>query len=140
MTKAQYKTLRAALLLAVISTGLVFSALMAMGAIGREFLGGFGGASEINIYGVWVERNVAPYVAEQFELRPEGVFVNGRQVSTRYEWDGTTLSYRRGEDRYIYTYLPGEFIRQAPAHYTSSFTRQGTTLRDIKAARQEMRL
>ncbi|UTV28245.1 DUF2850 domain-containing protein [Photobacterium atrarenae] len=139
MTKVQYKTLQATLLLAVVSTGLVFSALMAMGAIGREFLGGFGG-TDININGVWVERNVAPYVAEQFELRPEGVFVNGRQVSTRYEWDGTTLSYRRGEDLYIYTYLPGEFIRQQPAHYISSFTRQGTTLRDIKAARQEMRL
>ncbi|MEJ2766614.1 DUF2850 domain-containing protein [Photobacterium sp. MCCC 1A19761] len=139
MTKIQYKTLQATLLLAVISTGLGFSALMAMGAIGRDVLGSFGG-TEINIYGVWVERNVAPYVAEQFEVRPEGVFVGGRQVSSQYEWDGTTLTYRRGEQTYIYTYLPGEFIRHAPAHYVSSFTRQGTTLRDIKESQQEMRL
>jgi hypothetical protein len=71
-------------------------------------------------------------MADRFELRSEGVFVDGRQVNTRYEWDGMTLTYRRGEDIYIYTYLSDQFVRQQPAHYISSFSREGTrdALRD----------
>ncbi|AJR07608.1 hypothetical protein H744_2c0897 [Photobacterium gaetbulicola Gung47] len=77
-----------------------------------------------NIYGVWVEQDVAPYAADRFEIRPEGVFVGGRQVNTQYQWDGSKLEYLKGETRYSYSFVSGRLIRQSPAHYTSSFARQ----------------
>ncbi|GAB3533410.1 MULTISPECIES: DUF2850 domain-containing protein [Photobacterium] len=129
MNKVQYKIIPFALMMAGIFAGLIFSALLAVGAIGSEILED---EPVINIHGVWVEQGVASYMADRFELRSEGVFVDGRQVNTRYEWDGMTLTYRRGEDIYIYTYLSDQFVRQQPAHYISSFSREGTrdALRD----------
>ncbi len=82
-----------------------------------------------DIYGIWTEQDVAPYAADSFEIRPEGVFVNGRQVNTQYQWDGNKLEYFRGEDLYTYSYLSGRLIRQSPAHYISTFSRQKMDLR-----------
>jgi len=76
-----------------------------------------------NIYGIWTEQEVAYYAADSFELRASGVFVNGRQISTHYQWDGNTLSYRLGDDVYLYNYLSDRLVRQQPAHYISVFTR-----------------
>lgn len=123
MKKVQYKSIQFAFVVASIIAGLIFSALLAVGAIGREVLGA---EHVISINGIWVERDVAPYVADRFELRPEGVFVDGRLVNTQYEWDGSTLTYRQGEDIYIYTYLSDQLVRQQPAHYVSSFSREGS--------------
>lgn len=130
MNKVQYKIIPFALLMAGIFAGLIFSALLAVGAIGRELLWD---EPVINIHGVWVEQGVAPYAADRFELRAEGVFVDGRQVNTHYEWDGITLTYRQGEETYIYSYLSDQLVRQQPAHYISSFTREGVrrVLRDV---------
>lgn len=122
MKKGWHRSIQVTLLVAMISGGLLSSALLAVGAIDEEMLGI---EPAVNINGVWVEREVAPYAADRFEIRPEGVFVDGRQVNTEYEWDGSTLRYRFGEDIYIYTYLADSLIRQQPAHYTSSFTREG---------------
>ncbi|MDV5171711.1 DUF2850 domain-containing protein [Photobacterium rosenbergii] len=77
-----------------------------------------------DINGIWTEQDVAPYAADSFEIRPEGVFVNGRQVNTQFQWDGSKLKYLRGDDLYIYSYLSGRLIRQSPAHYISTFSRQ----------------
>ena len=122
MKKSKHRSIQVILLVATISCGLVLSALLAIGAIDGEMLGG---EPVADINGVWVEQDVAPYAADRFEIRPEGVFVHGRQVNTHYEWDGSTLKYRLGEDVYIYTYLSDHFVRQQPAHYTSSFIRNG---------------
>ncbi|MCQ1058502.1 DUF2850 domain-containing protein [Photobacterium sp. ZSDE20] len=77
-----------------------------------------------DINGMWLEQDVAPYAADSFEIRPEGVFVGGRQVNTQYQWDGSTLEYLKGGTLYSYSFLSGRFIRQRPAHYISSFSRQ----------------
>lgn len=82
-----------------------------------------------DINGMWLEQDVAPYAADSFEIRPEGVFVNGRQVNTQYQWDGNTLEYLRGGTLYSYSFLSGRLIRQRPAHYISSFSRQKIALR-----------
>ena len=82
-----------------------------------------------DINGVWIEQDVAPYAADSFEIRPEGVFVNGRQVNTQYQWDGNKLEYLRGDALYTYSFLSGRLIRQSPAHYISSFSRQKISLR-----------
>ena len=82
-----------------------------------------------NINGVWVEQDVAPYAADSFEIRPEGVFVDGRQINTQYQWDGSNLEYLKGGTLYSYSFLSGRLIRQSPAHYVSSFSRQNIALR-----------
>lgn len=82
-----------------------------------------------DINGIWTEQDVAPYAADSFEIRPEGVFVNGRQINTQYQWDGNKLEYQRGGDLYSYSYLSGRLIRQSPAHYISTFSRKKMELR-----------
>ncbi|WP_299020422.1 DUF2850 domain-containing protein [uncultured Photobacterium sp.] len=101
--------------------GFFFSAMIAVGAIDTET---FGGKPLPNINGTWVEKEVAPYVADSFELRQEGVFVDGRLVTTRYDWDGNILKYRLGDDIYVYKLHEGRLMRQQPAHYISSFARK----------------
>ena len=120
MKKSEHRRIQVTLLVVMISGGLLLSALFAVGAIDQEILGI---EPVVDINGVWMERDVAPYAADSFEIRPEGVFVNGRQVNTHYQWDGRTLKYRLGEDIYIYTYQAERLVRQQPAHYISSFTR-----------------
>ncbi|TDR70984.1 uncharacterized protein DUF2850 [Photobacterium lutimaris] len=82
-----------------------------------------------DINGMWLEQDVAPYAADSFEIRPEGVFVDGRQINTQYQWDGSTLEYLKGGTLYSYSFLSGRLIRQRPAHYVSSFSRKTIVLR-----------
>lgn len=51
-----------------------------------------------NVYGTWVEQNVAGYAASEFVLGPSGVSINGGIVDTQYEWDGTHLEFRVGDE------------------------------------------
>ncbi|MFB9214721.1 DUF2850 domain-containing protein [Vibrio sinaloensis] len=50
-----------------------------------------------NVYGTWVEQNVASYSAEEFVLGPSGVSINGGIVDTEYSFDGAFVEYRVGE-------------------------------------------
>lgn len=125
MKKSEQQTLQSVCLVLFISIGFIFAASLAMGLIKADV---FQIDPVTDLYGTWVEQEVAPYVADRFEIRPAGVFMNGSQVSTHYEWDGSTLKYRLGDDIYIYTYLSGQLVRQKPAHYISAFSRSGQTL------------
>ena len=49
------------------------------------------------IYGAWVEQNVASYSAEMFMLNKSGVIIKGKIVSTKYDWDGASLKYQLGD-------------------------------------------
>ena len=80
-------------------------------------------SSSEDIYGYWKEHDVAQYAAESFEVRPLGIYRDGRLVTTQYCWDGQTLSYQLGEEHYSYLYYKNNFIRQQPAHYISTFVR-----------------
>lgn len=122
MKKNQKMKMQFAFVVTGVVIGFLFSAMLAVGAIDAQTLGQ---EPPPDINGVWVEKEVAPYVADRFEIRPEGVFVGGRQVTTRYDWDGEILSYRKGDDTYVYKLHEGRFVRQQPAHYISSFAREG---------------
>ena len=100
---------------------LIFVASLAIGLVKEDLFKSEPPVAQI--YGTWVEQEVAPYVADSFEIRPSGVFIQGRQVSTHFEWDGSTLKYRLGDDIYLYTYLSESLVRQQPAHYISTFSR-----------------
>nr|WP_159063760.1 DUF2850 domain-containing protein [Thaumasiovibrio occultus] len=79
------------------------------------------------VYGVWLEQDVPPYDADRFEVRPDGVFHQGAVVTTQYQFDGQTLTYTLGQEKYRYV-LEGEVMtREAPAHYQSEFHRLPST-------------
>ncbi|PSW01721.1 DUF2850 domain-containing protein [Photobacterium lipolyticum] len=120
MKKVRLQTLQSVCLVLLSSTALIFSASLALGLVKADL---FEPEPVTHIYGTWVEQEVAPYVADSFEIRPAGVFIHGRQVSTHFEWDGSTLKYRLGDEIYLYTYLSEKLVRQKPAHYISTFSR-----------------
>ncbi|KLN62808.1 MULTISPECIES: DUF2850 domain-containing protein [Vibrio] len=62
-----------------------------------------------NVYGTWVEQNVASYAAEEFVLSPSGVAINGGIVDTQYSWDGSHLKYRLGNKVRKFKALNEEF-------------------------------
>ncbi|CEO38261.1 DUF2850 domain-containing protein [Photobacterium kishitanii] len=74
--------------------------------------------------GVWKERDVAPYKVEIFEVRRQGIYRQGRLLTSNYFWDGVQLRYNFGQQLYIYLYEDGAFIRQQPTHYFATFDRQ----------------
>lgn len=119
--KVAKKRLQTTFLLGVISCGTTLVGLMTTGVVSSAWLLP---EPPANIVGIWTEQAVADYASDSFELRPDGVYVNGRVVSTHYDWDGDTLRYQFGDELYVYSYLSGDFIRQSPSHYISMFRRQ----------------
>ncbi|MGF1688886.1 DUF2850 domain-containing protein [Photobacterium japonica] len=109
-------TLRQVAALVILSGGMALAGMMQLFERGQT-------VSIPTLYGTWVEQDVAPYLADSFELRPSGVFVAGRQINTQYVWDGSKLEYRLGDELYSYLFLSGQLVRQQPAHYTSAFSR-----------------
>ncbi|MGR5129525.1 DUF2850 domain-containing protein [Photobacterium swingsii] len=119
--KSAKKRLQTTFLLGVIACGITIVGLVTTGVVPYAWLLP---EPPVNIDGVWTEQAVAEYASDSFELRPDGVYVNGRVVSTHYDWDGNTLSYQFGDDMYEYVYYSGQFMRKSPLHYTSMFSRQ----------------
>jgi|GEM_PF-2414085 len=76
------------------------------------------------IYGTWVEQNVADYAADHFTIKPKGVFMDGRQVSSKYSFDGVVLTFTIGGEEHRFEALNASMTkmkRTAPAHYESIF-------------------
>ncbi|OAN14033.1 hypothetical protein A3K86_12535 [Photobacterium jeanii] len=120
-SKKSNRKLQATFLLGILMSGLTFAGLVTSDVIPYEWLLP---EPPANINGVWVEQAVADYASESFEVRSDGVYVNGRVASTHYEWDGNELSYQYGDEKYVYSYFSGEFMRKSPSHYVSVFSRQ----------------
>lgn len=53
-----------------------------------------------NVYGTWVEQNVASYAAEEFVVSSAGISINGGIVDTQYSWDAPIWSIAL-EIRYV---------------------------------------
>lgn len=49
-----------------------------------------------DLYGRWVEQDVAFYAANEFVLNGAGVSVDGGVVATQFYWDGTYLKFNVG--------------------------------------------
>ena len=62
-----------------------------------------------NVYGTWVEQNVASYAAEEFVVSSAGISINGGIVDTQYSWDGSHLEYRLGDKVRKFKALNEEF-------------------------------
>ncbi|WP_087018711.1 DUF2850 domain-containing protein [Thaumasiovibrio subtropicus] len=109
------------LLFTFLAVSLFALGLLAMGAVKR---GLFEPPPIDNIYGVWEEQEVPGYMADAFEIREDGIYVGGSIVTTRYNFNGVTLTYHVGQQLYLYTYSSQKLIRDKPAHYRSVFVRK----------------
>ena len=80
--------------------------------------------TQADLYGEWVETDVAPYAADRFEVRKDGIYTNGSRVTTTYQFDGDQLTYSIGTQSYLYRVENKKtFERLSPAHYTSFFAK-----------------
>ncbi|NUY56818.1 hypothetical protein BZG78_09630 [Salinivibrio sp. MA351] len=80
--------------------------------------------TQTDLYGEWVETEVAPYAADRFEVRKDGIYTNGSRVTTSYQFDGDKLSYSIGTQTYVYRVENKSTLeRLSPAHYTSFFAK-----------------
>ncbi|QEO45285.1 DUF2850 domain-containing protein [Vibrio tarriae] len=45
------------------------------------------------LYGIWIEQNVAPYAAQKITIGSQGIVLNGRLVTTHFNYDGARLEF-----------------------------------------------
>jgi hypothetical protein len=77
-----------------------------------------------NVYGTWVEQDVARYSAEIFTLGPAGVSIDGGVVDTKYSFDGTYVEYQVGDKERRYLMLNESFTKMkliSQPHYQPVF-------------------
>lgn len=101
-----------------------------IGRIAEQFL-----PPKSDLYGVWIEQNVAPYAAQQIELEPRGVLIEGRVMTTSFDFDGRYLEYRIGEQRYRYRMLNEQHTEMtliSPAHYNPTFQLSGKYQKNLR--------
>ena len=88
-------------------------------------IGYFANVPQSSLYGTWVEKNVAPYSADSFELREDGVYINGARKTRHYDFSDDVLTYQIGEDVYLYRVTQGGLLmREKPFHYTTPFVKK----------------
>lgn len=88
-----------------------------------------------DVYGLWVEQNVAPYAAQKIELEAKGVVIEGRVVTTSFDFNGRYLEYRIGEQEYRYKMLNEENTEMtliSPAHYNPTFQLSGKHQKNLR--------
>lgn len=77
-----------------------------------------------DLYGTWVEQDVAGYATEEIVLGRAGVSINGGVVDTDYRFDGTHLEYQFGDETRRYKMLNSEFTEMklvSEPHYQPIF-------------------
>ncbi len=52
------------------------------------------------VYGVWVEQNVASYSTRVVEIGPDGIMMEGRVYTTKFEYDGQYLEFSVAGQKY----------------------------------------
>lgn len=55
-----------------------------------------------HVYGSWIEIGTPEYQTEILTLNDQGVFRNGRMVSTQFEFDGKTVEIKTGRGVSVY--------------------------------------
>ena len=127
MSQAQEKELRKRkirlmLLIGFVAVGLVASILAAMFRAGV-----FAQMPASQLYGSWVEQGVPSYARDSFTISAGGIYTHGRLISTKFDFDGSQLSYNHGGTIYVYIVEDNDgaqLLRIKPTHYKSSFRKQ----------------
>ncbi|WP_235431362.1 MULTISPECIES: DUF2850 domain-containing protein [Vibrio] len=55
-----------------------------------------------NVYGKWIEVDAPDYNTDVLFLNERGVYRNERLISTRFLFDGTTVTIKTGQGNYVY--------------------------------------
>lgn len=77
-----------------------------------------------DLYGTWVEQDVAGYATEKFVLGQAGVSINGGIVDTDYSFNGSYLEYQFGDETRRYKMLNSDFTEMklvSEPHYQPTF-------------------
>ena len=80
------------------------------------------------VYGVWLEKDVAPFARDSFELAADRVLIDNRVVSTRFDLSRSELSFYVGSVEYRYQFLneaKTEVRQLSPSHYNPVFVLSG---------------
>lgn len=76
------------------------------------------------LYGEWVEQGVPTYAADRFEVRKDGIYMNGSRRTGHYEFTGKELIYTVGDNTFVYSVKDSDTLkREKPYHYSSPFKR-----------------
>ncbi|MBD1555692.1 DUF2850 domain-containing protein [Vibrio sp. S9_S30] len=76
------------------------------------------------IYGHWVEQHVAPYVSDSYTIKPEGIYRDGRILTSNFNFNGTELAFEIGGIEHEFIVVSESFNRMRrlrPEHYESIF-------------------
>ena len=127
MSRTQEKELkkrkiRLLVLISFVAVGLVASVIAAMYKSGA-----FAQMPVSQIYGNWVESGVPSYAQDSFTVSKAGIYTHGRLINTKFEFNGSKLSYKHGEMMYVYMVEDkdgAELLRIKPTHYKSTFHKQ----------------
>jgi hypothetical protein len=87
------------------------------------------------VFGVWVEKDVAPYARASFELGDNKVVINNRVVATSFELSATELWFTVGVTEYRYQFLnrnKTEIRQLSPTHYNPTFVLSGKHKKDLR--------
>lgn len=64
--------------------------------------------SKSEIYGIWIEQNVAPYAAQRIHVQADSIIIDGRLVTTQYDFNGRYLSFYVGDQKMQYRMMNDE--------------------------------
>lgn len=105
---------RLLLLLAVLGTAYVF--MLYSNIFGRLQEHWF---PKSELYGVWVEQNVAAYSAQKITIGTQGVTLNGRLVTTHFDYDGAQLEFMVNGQPYRFEIMleKKQMKQRSSAHY-----------------------
>ncbi|USD59759.1 DUF2850 domain-containing protein [Vibrio sp. SCSIO 43140] len=87
------------------------------------------------VYGLWQEKDVAPFARESFELGENRVVINNRVVATSFEISSSELWFNVGVTEYRYQFLDRnktEIRQLSPAHYKPTFVLSGKHKKDLR--------
>ncbi|MCG3729238.1 DUF2850 domain-containing protein [Vibrio cincinnatiensis] len=121
------------LLIAAALVGTVIVILLYSNLFGR--ITGHFAPPKSSIYGVWIEQNVAPYMAQKIEVQPNAIVIDGRVVSTTYQYNGRSLSFSIADKSFQYKMLNEENTEMrlvSPNRYNPIFQLSGKHKKNLQ--------
>lgn len=91
--------------------------------------------SKSDIYGLWIEQNVAPYAAQRIDVQADAIMIDGRMVTTHYDFNGRHLSFYIGDQKMEYRMLNDEYTEMrlvSKAHYNPTFQLSGKHQKNLR--------
>lgn len=91
--------------------------------------------SKSEIYGIWIEQNVAPYAAKRIHVQSDSIIIDGRLVTTQYDFNGRYLSFYVGDQKMQYRMLNDQFTEMrlvSKTAYNPTFQLSGKHQKNLR--------